>query len=69
MVDFYDATHLLTAAPSDEERSIAKQLTFFLSRTVAPSHRPALLGKPRAVAWALIQALNPQTGHSLEDLV
>lgn len=69
MADFYDATHLLTAAPSDAERRLAKQLTFFLSRTVAPPHRPALLGKPPAVAWALLQALNPQTGHSLEDLV
>jgi hypothetical protein len=36
---------------------------------VAPPRRPALLGKPPAVAWALLQALNLQTGHSLEDLV
>jgi hypothetical protein len=69
MADFYDATHLLSAVPSDEERRLGKQLTFFLSRTVAPPHRPALLGKPPAVAWALLQALKPQTGHSLEDLV
>jgi hypothetical protein len=69
MLDFYDATHLLTAAPSDEEYRLSKQLTFFLSRIVAPPHRPALLGKPPAVAWALLQALNPQTGNSREDLV
>jgi hypothetical protein len=60
MVDFYDATHLLTAALSDEKRRLAKQLTFFLSRSVAPPHRPALLGKPPAVAWPYYRPSTPR---------
>jgi hypothetical protein len=45
MVDFYDITHLLTAALSDDEFRLAKQLTMFMSRIVASPHRPALLRK------------------------
>jgi hypothetical protein len=69
MVDFHDATHLLTTNPAPLEQRLAKQLVFFLSRTVASTHRPALLGQTPAAAWSLLQDLNPQTGHSLEDLV
>jgi transposase InsO family protein len=69
MVDFHDATHLLTTNPTPLEQRLAKQLVFFLSRTVASTHRPALLGQTPAAAWSILQALNPQTGHSLEDLV
>jgi hypothetical protein len=69
MVEFHDATHLLTTTPAPEEHRLAKQLTFFLSRTVASTHRPALLGQSPSDAWATLQALNPQTGHLLEDLV
>jgi hypothetical protein len=69
MVEFHDATHLLTTTPAPEENLLAKQLTFFLSRTVASPHRPALFGQSPSDNWATLQALNPQTGHSLEDLV
>jgi hypothetical protein len=69
MIDFNDATHLLTTPHTTDDRRPAEQLIFFLSRTVAPPHRPALLGLPPMEAWALLQALNPQTGQSLEDLV
>jgi hypothetical protein len=69
MVEFHDVTHLLTTSPAPEEHRMAKQLTFFLSRTVASTHRPALLGQPPMDAWATLQGLSPQTGHSLEDLV
>jgi hypothetical protein len=68
MVDFHDAAHL-TTNPAPLEQRLAKQLVFFLSRTVASTHRPALLGQTPAAAWSLLQDLNPQTGHSLEDLV
>jgi hypothetical protein len=69
MVDFHDATHLLTTNPAPLEQRLAKQLVFFLSRTVASTHRPALLGQTPAAAWSLLQDLNPQTGHFLEELV
>jgi hypothetical protein len=51
-----------------EQRQV-KQFVYFLSRTVARTHRPALLGQTPAAAWSLLQDLNPQTGRSLEDLV
>jgi hypothetical protein len=63
MVEFHDATHLLTTSPAPEEHRLAKQLTFFLSRTVASTHRPALLGQSPSDAWATLQALNPQATH------
>jgi hypothetical protein len=69
MVDFHDATHLLNTNPAPPEQRLAKKLVSFLSRTVASTHLPALLGQTPAAAWSILQALSPQTGHSLEDLV
>jgi hypothetical protein len=55
MVDFNDAAHLLNTYPAPLEQRLAKQLVFFLSRTVASTHRPALLGQTPAAAWSLLK--------------
>jgi hypothetical protein len=47
MVEFHDATHLLTTNPAALEQGLAKQL---VSRTVASTHRPELLGQTTAAA-------------------
>jgi hypothetical protein len=45
IVDFCDATHLLTPNPAQLEQRLAKQLVFFLSSTVARIHRSTILPK------------------------
>jgi hypothetical protein len=45
MVDFHDATYLFTTNPAPLEQHLGKQLVFFLSRTVASTNLPAILGQ------------------------